>query len=154
MGEEVMNIVERLRDFAHISKVVLADPAAKVLDEAADTIETLRARLWNYETGTAGMCADAAIGAAKEWMKEVETLRARVKELEACSADASRWRAIKFRHSVALCRLATGSVSYSNAKAPALLDAWADMASAEIEAFDPEKYMNEEIPERLKELRE
>ena len=33
------------------------------------------ARLWNYEHGTAGMCADAAIGAAKEWQKEVEALK-------------------------------------------------------------------------------
>ena len=38
-------------------------------------IEALRARLWNYEHGTAGMCADAAIGAAEQW-------QARVKELE------------------------------------------------------------------------
>ena len=44
-------------------------------------IEALQARLWNYEHGTAMMCADAAIGAAKQWEKEVESLQAQVQTL-------------------------------------------------------------------------
>jgi len=55
-------------------------------------VEQLRARLWNYKHGTAGMCADAAIGAAKEWMKEVEALRAELERergrLAACGVAA------------------------------------------------------------------
>lgn len=67
--------------------------------------------------------------------------------------DARRWRAVRQRYASALCRLATDSRSYSSAKAPALLDAWADMAAAEIEAFDPEHWMNVEVPERLAALK-
>lgn len=66
--------------------------------------------------------------------------------------DAARWRAVKKRHGMALVHLATGSRSYSSSGAPLLLDAWADMADAEIKAFDPEKWINEEVPERLAEL--
>jgi len=85
----------------------------------------------------------------------IESLRARVAELEALpgnvlalrveelAADARRWKAIKQRHSIALVRLATGSGSYNSSKAPAILDAWADMAAAEIEAFDPDAYLKE-----------
>lgn len=66
--------------------------------------------------------------------------------------DARRWRALKKRHAVALCRIATGNVSFSSIKAPALLDAWADMAVAEIEAFDHEHWINVEVPARISEL--
>lgn len=66
--------------------------------------------------------------------------------------DARRWRAVRQRYGVALCRMATDSMSYSSDKAPALLDAWADMAAAEIEAFDPKKWMDEEVPARIAEL--
>ena len=59
------------------------------------------------------------------------------------SVDALRWRAVKLRHSVALCRVATNSVSYSSEKVSALLDAWADMAHAEMDAFDPDTYRKE-----------
>jgi hypothetical protein len=38
--------------------------------------EALRNKLWHYEHGTSAMCANAAIGAAEEWQKEVELLRA------------------------------------------------------------------------------
>lgn len=64
------------------------------------------------------------------------------------AADARRWRAVRQRHAVALTCLATGSGAYSSHTAPAILDAWADMAAAEIEAFDPEAY-RAEIAERL-----
>lgn len=70
------------------------------------------------------------------------------------AADARRWRAVRKRYAVSLCRLATGSVSYSSVKAPALLDAWADMAAAEVDAFDAEKWRNEEVPARIAELQE
>ena len=66
--------------------------------------------------------------------------------------DARRWRAVRKRYGIALCRLATGSASYSSVKAPALLDAWADMAAAEIEAFDREHWMNVEVPQRIAQL--
>lgn len=56
------------------------------------------------------------------------------------------------RYAVSLCHLATGSVSYSSAKAPALLDAWADMAAAEMEAFDAEKWRLHEVPALIDEL--
>lgn len=57
--------------------------------------------------------------------------------------DARRWRALKQRHGVKLLRMATGSVAYSSERAPALLDAWADMAVAEIEAYDPDLWRRE-----------
>ena len=57
--------------------------------------------------------------------------------------DAQRWRAVKLRHPAALCRLATNSVSYSSDKVDALLDAWADMARAEMDAFDPDTFRKE-----------
>lgn len=66
--------------------------------------------------------------------------------------DARRWRSVRKRYASALCRLATDSLSYSSAKAPDLLDAWADMAAAEIDAFDQEHWMNVEVPERIAEL--
>ena len=47
--------------------------------------------------------------------------------------DARRWRAIRIRHAVALCRIATDGDSYSNVRSPMLLDAWADLAAAELE---------------------
>lgn len=75
-----------------------------------------------------------------------------VDEIGGHAADARRWRALKQRHGMALVRLATGSTSYSTTSAPALLDAWADMAAAELEAFDPEKYASTEVPERIAEL--
>lgn len=65
--------------------------------------------------------------------------------------DARRWRAVKQRHVAVITRIATGSTSYSSAKAPAILDAWADMAAAEIEAFDPDAY-RAEVGERIKEF--
>lgn len=64
------------------------------------------------------------------------------------AADARRWRAVRQRHAAALTRLATGSGAYISHKAPAILDAWADMAAAKIEAFDPDAY-HAEIAERL-----
>ena len=75
-----------------------------------------------------------------------------MEQAEQDAIDARRWRAVRKRYASALCRLATDSCSYSSAKAPALLDAWADMAAAEIEAFDPEHWMNVEVPERISEL--
>ena len=63
--------------------------------------------------------------------------------------DARRWRALKQRHGVKLLRVATGSVAYSSERAPALLDAWADMAAAEIEAHDPDLW-SREIEAQLK----
>lgn len=66
--------------------------------------------------------------------------------------DARRWRAIRERHASALCRIVTGSRDYNSAKAPALLDAWADAAAAEVEAFDPEHYWGVEVPARIAEL--
>ena len=47
--------------------------------------------------------------------------------------DARRWRAIRTRHAVALCRIATDGDSYSSLRSPMLLDAWADFAAAELE---------------------
>lgn len=76
-----------------------------------------------------------------------------MEQAEQDSIDARRWRAVRKRYASALCRLATDSTSYSSAKAPALLDAWADMAAAEVEAFDPEKWMREEVPARIAELK-
>lgn len=73
-------------------------------------------------------------------------------QAEQDAIDARRWRAVRKRYASALCRLATYSTSYSSVKAPALLDAWADMAAAEIEAFDPEHWMNVEVPARIAEL--
>lgn len=72
----MMDIIEKLRRG-------WTDPLATPLEfaEAADEIESLRARLWNYEHGTAGMCASAAIGAATEWEKEVEVLHEKVETL-------------------------------------------------------------------------
>lgn len=75
-----------------------------------------------------------------------------MEQAEQDAIDARRWRAVRARYTCSLCRLATNSVSYSSEKAPALLDAWADMAAAEIEAFDTEKWMNEEVPARIAEL--
>lgn len=69
------------------------------------------------------------------------------------AVDARRWRAVRKRYARALCRLATDSTSYSSDKSPALLDAWADMAAAEIEAFAPEHWMNVEVPQRIEELK-
>ena len=57
--------------------------------------------------------------------------------------DAQRWRAVKKRYSVRLCHMATGSVSYSSDKVDSVLDAWADMAHAEMDAFDPDAYRAE-----------
>lgn len=67
--------------------------------------------------------------------------------------DARRWRAVRQRYACSLCRLATDSASYSSTKAPALLDAWADMAAAEVEAFDPEHWINVEVPATVADLR-
>lgn len=86
-----------------------------------------------------GIWIDSAI-AVLDAHAENNDLAQRVEELE---ADARRWKAIKQRHSIALVRLATGSGSYNSSKAPAILDAWADMAAAEIEAFDPDAYLKE-----------
>jgi hypothetical protein len=54
------------------------------------------------------------------------------------AADARRWRAVRTRYQYSLCCLATGSTSYSSTKALELLDAWADRAADEVEAFDAE----------------
>jgi hypothetical protein len=75
-----------------------------------------------------------------------------MEQAEQDAIDARRWRAVRKRYASALCQLATDSRSYSSVKAPALLDAWADMAEAEIEAFDPEHWMSVEVPERIAEL--
>lgn len=40
--------------------------------------EALKEKLWNHNHGTAMMCADAAIGAAQEWEKEVAALKEQV----------------------------------------------------------------------------
>ena len=54
----------------------------------------LKARLWNYDHGTAGMCADAAIGAAEQWQLKVtqvenakRSLHIKVKKLEEDNAE-------------------------------------------------------------------
>lgn len=75
-----------------------------------------------------------------------------MEQAEQDAIDARRWRAVRKRYAFALCRMATDSANYSSAKAPALLDAWADRAAAEIEAFDPEHWMNVEVPARIAEL--
>lgn len=66
--------------------------------------------------------------------------------------DARRWRAVRTLYGCSLCRLATDSTSYSSEKAPTLLDAWADMAAAEIEAFDVDHWMNVEVPATIADL--
>ena len=66
-----------------------------------------------------------------------------VKDNQQDSVDARRWRAVRRRYSVRLCRMATGSVSYSSNGVDAILDAWADMAHAEMAAFDPDTYRKE-----------
>lgn len=65
--------------------------------------------------------------------------------------DARRWRALKQRHAYALVRLATGGTSYNSEKAPAILDAWADVAIAEIKSFDPVAW-HKESSKRIEEL--
>lgn len=75
-----------------------------------------------------------------------------MEQAEQDAIDARRWRAVRKRYASSLCRLATDSTSYSSVKAPALLDAWADMAAAEIEAFCAERWMDMEVPERIAEL--
>ncbi len=67
--------------------------------------------------------------------------------------DARRWRAVRQRYAGSLCRLATDSRSYSSVKAPALLDAWADMAAAEVEALDPDHWINVEVPAIVADLK-
>lgn len=67
------------------------------------------------------------------------------------AADARRWRAVCTRHGVALTRLATGSGSYHSNKKQAILNAWADMAAAEVEGFDPDAY-RQEVEERIADL--
>lgn len=57
--------------------------------------------------------------------------------------DASRWRAMKAMHSVKLCRLATGSVSYDSRNVGAILDAWADMAVVENVGHDQDLYLRQ-----------
>ena len=79
----------------------------------------------------------AVMHAAAEHIEELE------RRLRKVEKEAARWRGIKQRHSVALVRLATGSGSYSSGKASGLLDAWADMAAAEVDAFDPDAYLAE-----------
>lgn len=76
-------------------------------------------------------------------------------EMNQDSIDARRWRAIKQRHAVVLCRLATGSAAYSSEKAPALIDAWADMVAIQVEAHDQELWraeINERAVEQKKEM--
>lgn len=73
-------------------------------------------------------------------------------QTEQDAIDAGRWRAVKARHAVALCRIATGSTRYSSAKAPALLDTWADTAVQEIATFDANKWMLQDVPARIAEL--
>lgn len=59
------------------------------------------------------------------------------------AVDARRWRAVRTRYPYSLCRLATGgSRSYSSTKAPELVDAWADRAADEVEAFDADNLMS------------
>lgn len=70
----------------------------------------------------------------------------------ALPADARRWRAICRRHGAALTRLATESGSYHSDKKQAVLDAWADAAAAEVEAFDPDTWLREDVPARIAEL--
>jgi hypothetical protein len=65
--------------------------------------------------------------------------------------DAARWRGVKARHGMCLVRLATGSTGYSSAKKDGILDAWADMAVAEVDAFDPEAH-REDVRARIQEL--
>lgn len=52
------------------------------------------------------------------------------------AVDARRWRAVRTRYQYSLCRLASGSSSYSSTNALVLLDAWADGAADEVEPFD------------------
>lgn len=75
-----------------------------------------------------------------------------MEQAEQDAIDARRWRAVRTRYGCSLCRLATDSASYSNEKAPALLDAWADMAAAEIAAFDADHWMNVEVPATIADL--
>ncbi len=64
-------------------------------------------------------------------------------QAEQDAIDARRWRAVCTRHGVAMTRMATGSGSYSSHKKQAILDAWADMAAAEVEGFDPDAFRAE-----------
>lgn len=78
--------------------------------------------------------------------------KVKLKQAEQDAIDARRWRALKKRYARALCRLATDSHNYSSAKSSAILDAWADRAAAEVEAFDPAHWLGVEVPERIAEL--
>lgn len=74
-----------------------------------------------------------------------------MEQAEQDAIDARRWRAVCMRHGVAMTRMATGSSSYSSHKKQAILDAWADMAAAEVEGFDPDAY-RAEVEERIAEF--
>jgi hypothetical protein len=74
-------------------------------------------------------------------------------KMEQDAIDARRWRAIRERHAVHLCRLATGSSSYSSDKTPGLLDAWADLVAHEVDAFDRDQWRDVELPNRISELK-
>ncbi len=75
-----------------------------------------------------------------------------MEQAEQDALDARRWRAVRTRYAHALCRLTTDSPHYNTATAPAVLDAWADAACAEIEAFNPAHWINVEVPRRTEEL--
>lgn len=77
-----------------------------------------------------------------------------MEQVEQDAIDAKRWRAIRERHAVHLCRLATGSSSYNSDKAPGLLDAWADMVAHEVDAFDRDHWRDVELPNRIESLRQ
>lgn len=75
-----------------------------------------------------------------------------MEQAEQDAIDAKRWRAIRERHAVHLCRLATGSGSYDSDKAPGLLDAWAAMVAHEVAAFDRDHWRDVELPARITEI--
>lgn len=60
--------------------------------------------------------------------------------------DARRWRSVKAKHCLALTRLATGESNYSSVKTPAVLDAWADLAFAEIDALEANLSHEDALP--------
>ena len=62
---------------------------------------------------------------------------------EAVKKDALRWRGVKARHGMSLVRLATSSGAYNSAKKDAILDAWADLAASEVDAFDKDAWHEE-----------
>jgi len=156
-----MGISYRLRALADRAPTGAAPAAWKAGDEAL--ILALMADADNYAQ-TAVECATTDRAGSERRELEANLRDAvgptgaapgsDVSDGERDALDAARWRAVKARHAMRLVRLATNSGGYNSARAPAILDAWADMAKAEIEALSERhrKYIAQRIVDLQDEL--